>query len=339
MAKVLLTGMSAPQASLNANNRSMGFAGLIGSGLNSFGDEVVWSDPSISFSPSDVENYDAVLVGLSPVTSLGANRVYGALNVIDVVWKTSPEKLTLFIDAPNVSQIEVSLRAVLSNPENFTKEFYSYRKNYLKVASDEQLQKRLLSVVENLVSKPWPTTIYPKLPWMNDVSVVSKLPAGAANSFYGVNLDSIALVDSPTTPSEGVHKWSSDNVNSSWVKTTSNTLSFPCFPMKVTKTSTDDDVSEQISRSVGVLIAPDKKQNTWWTYRYIQAMNTLTPIATNWEETHELDSSWAILAAGIESAGLQSRTTIASAQREAYLRAIPDRIEAIDVLRNILKLK
>jgi hypothetical protein len=337
MGKILLTGMSAPQASAKANKTSTSFAAVINEALVSAGHSVVWSDPHIALTKESIDDFDSVLVGISPLNSLGANRAYGALSTISSVLEHSPSKLNLFIDAPNVSQIDVSLRAVSTNPELLVKSFYSYRKDYSIVKSDKNLQKKLMSVVETLLNNKWPTTLYPSLPWKTDDSVASKLPSGAASSLAGISLDSF-LLEAPVPSYEIIDKWCLDNPQSKWTKSTVSMLGLPCVPMKITKGSTDLDVEAQISRSIGVLISPDKKQDTWWSYRYIQALNKLTPIATNWKESQTLDSSWAVLAATIESSSPKERLSIALAQRESYEQNTPDRIEATTILLNALRI-
>jgi hypothetical protein len=337
MAKILLTGMSAPQTSEKTNKTSKSFASVVNTALESAGNTVIWGDPDINFTKEMVDSFDSILVGISPLNSLGANRAYGALGVISSVLKHAPEKLTLFIDAPNISQIEVSLKGISSSPELLVKDFYSYRKDYLLVKSNKNLQEKLLSVVETLLNDEWPATIYPSLPWKYDTSVAAKLPKGAALKVSGVSLDSF-LLEPPLLNEEVIEKWCADDPNSKWVVATARTLGLPCMPMKHTKGSTDSDVEAQIARSAGVLIAPDKKQDTWWSYRYIQALNNLTPIATNWKETHVLGPHWAVLAATIESSTNEDRVSIAAGQRISYEKNTPDKLTSVAVLTNKLRI-
>lgn len=335
MGKVLLTGMSAPQASAKANISNVGFASLINKALISAGHEVVWTDPNIRFTKEMVDSFDSILVGISPLTSLGSNRVYGALSVIGAALEYAPEKLSLLVDAPNVSQIDVSLRAVLGAPEALVKPFYSYRKDYAEVQSSSETQARLLDVVRHLLEDEWPTTIYPSLPWKLDSSVADKLPMGAHSKLVGINLDSFVLGE-PSDKEERAPKWVADDLKSKWSRSVVSTLQHPCSPMKMNKGWTDLEVEDQIARSLGALISPDKKQETWWSYRYAQALNSTTPIATNWYESQDLGAAWAVLAASIESASESKRRLIATAQRESYEVAIPDTIEATKILLSTL---
>jgi hypothetical protein len=66
MSKILLTGMSAPHASTDANKRSLSFASLLSHVLTVQGHEITQTDPEISWEASDLNEYDHVLVGLSP---------------------------------------------------------------------------------------------------------------------------------------------------------------------------------------------------------------------------------------------------------------------------------
>ena len=170
MSKVFLTGMSAPQASPSANQKSFTFAGLLNKVLTDAGHEVVWASPSVYMTEETLDKFDAIVVGISPLTSVGANRVYGALNVINKL--KNSDKLTLFIDTPTPSQIEPSLKSVISNPETLTKSFFSYRKEYSNVVSDKDIFQSVLSGVHYLYNNEWTQTIYPKLPWKSEIKIL-----------------------------------------------------------------------------------------------------------------------------------------------------------------------
>ena len=99
MSKILITGTSAPQASAEANERSLSFSKVLSIVLSQQGHTVVQQIPDVSWTLNDLDEYDCVLVGISPLTSLSANYVYGALSVIDVLRDTG--RLRLFFDAPD----------------------------------------------------------------------------------------------------------------------------------------------------------------------------------------------------------------------------------------------
>ena len=319
--------MSAPQASSSSNKKSLTFAGVLDKVLTSAGHEVTWASPSVYMTKESLDKFDAVLVGISPLTSVGANRVYGALSVINALKDT--DKLTLFVDTPTPSQIEVSLRAVITNPETLTKSFFSYRKEYSNVIADKDLLNSVLSGAKYLYENDWATTLYPKLPWKSDI----KLAPNAKTNLVGVNLDSHIILETDVE-SDRRPKWVIDNLTTTWAKSTTAALSLPNSLMKWNKGWTDEQVAEQILRSIGAIVSPDKRDGTYWSYRYIQAINSNTPVVTDWKESHLIGDAWNILATNIESMSQEKRDLVAMAQRESYVANIPSKQQAVEILQN-----
>jgi hypothetical protein len=171
MANIFLTGVSATYASPKASDKSLNLAGALNRVLTSVGDEVTWASPSVFMDKEDFNKYDSVLVGISALTSLSSDRAYGALNVINKLWGS--EKLVIFVDTPNPSQIEVSLNSYILNPDTLTKSFFSFRKDYSNVVSDQTLRDSVMSGISLLKNEEWGTTIYPKLPWRQPSDIES----------------------------------------------------------------------------------------------------------------------------------------------------------------------
>lgn len=333
MSKIFITGMSAPQVSPNANSRSLSFAGVLNFVLVSSGHEVTWSDPSVHMTEESLSQFDSVLVGVSPLTSVGANRAYGALHLINKLWDSG--KLVLFVDSPNSIQIEVGLRAISKNHDNIVKPFYSYRKEYAFVASDTVAKGSVLMGVERLLSDDWVTTIYPSLPWKLQNQI--KLPANAKANIHAINLDSYLLTKTDVDYDRR-DKWVVDSANSTWAKDVVQTLTLPQSPMKWNKGWTDEQVFEQICRSIGVIISPDKKDGTWWSYRYVQALSSGTPVVTDWKESHFIGDAWGVLASSIDGMSQSKRDLIATAQYESYVANIPNQKSALKKLNEVLNL-
>jgi len=334
MRKILLTGMTSAQASSTASSKAMSFAGVMYTVLSEAGHDVLWVDPSLALTSKDLDNFDAVIVGIAPLTSIAANRAYGALSVIDILWD-SP-KLTLFIDAPQVNQIEFSFKSVVTAPDNFTKKFFSYRKGYSEVLASPELKARLLSCVEKLYTAEWPRVMYPALPWSKPDAVASLLPGGAVD-VVGINLDAHIIKDVPHGDHRRV-KWSVDNYKEKWIQSAVLSLTVPHVPMKWNKGWTDDQVMDQINRSIGVLIAPSKREGSWWTYRIPQALSAYTPVVTDWKESKILGEGWDLLAPSVEDLSDETRHLLAAVQRGTYLANIPSKQAAIKLLEGTIKL-
>jgi hypothetical protein len=337
MSKILLTGMTAPQSSVKANLRNVSFSSAINLALTEAGHEVVWEDPNIKATKEELDKYDSVIVGIAPITSLSANKMYGALNIIKLMWGSN--KLTLLADAPNISQIFTTLRSIETNPNNLTKNFFSTKKNYSTVVTNEEIKSNILQAISYLLEKNWPTTLVPVLPWKLEYSDKElNLSLEAKKSIVYLNLDSYLISDSVKNE-EKSPKWSADQPNSPWTKKICNTINLPVSPVKINKGSTDSEIADQISRSIGLLISPYKNEGTWWSYRYVQAINSLTPVATLWEESGALGHEWNLLAATIESMSEEKRDLVAIAQRESYIAKIPTKNQCKTVLEKVLNLK
>lgn len=333
MSKILITGMTSSHTSENANLRSLSFAGVLKYVLMREGHEVVQEQPEVGWNLQNLEEYDAVLVGISPITSLSSNYSYGALNVIDLL--RDSDRLKLFIDSPEPIRITSSLRAIYKTPDNLTKPFYSYRKGFSQ-AIVPNMAGNLIDVVDMLLNDTWPTTMYPALPWDSKQRIVSQLPTGAADTLTAMNFDAFYITEQDTIDVEKRDKWVVDTYNS-WTKKTLDTLSHSSVPMKWNKSWNDEQVGGQIASGIGALVAPNPS-GTWWTYRYVQAMNLKTPIATDWRESSVIDESWAYLASRIEDLSQDDRHELSSTQTSAYLENIPGKRDAVANLYNVLGL-
>jgi hypothetical protein len=115
-------------------------------------------------------------------------------------------------------------------------------------------------------------------------------------------------------------------------------LKLPTLPMKINRGSTDSDVIIQLQRSLGVLISPDRRDGTAWSYRYVQALNTKTPIITEWKESGVLGDAWSVLAYSIEEMSQSRRDLVSLAQKESYLANIPDKKTALKNLESTLNI-
>ena len=325
--------MTAPQASENANARNLGFVGVLNAVLSDAGHEVTWISPSVHMTKESLNQFDSVIVGVTPITSVGASRAYGALSLIGHLWGDS--KLTLLIDAPSSSQIEPSFRSVVTNPASLTKSFFSNRKEYSTVLADASISARLHSAVGHLLNEEWPTTIYSSLPWSAQEDV--KLPANAKKNLVAVNLDAHLIQENPVAVDRR-QKWVVDAPSTPWSSAVLKTLELPNSLMKWNKGWDDNQVMDQFTRSIGALITSHKKDGTWWTYRYVQALNSNTPVATDWKFSSRIGAAWSSLASAIESMSQQKRDLLATAQREAYLANIPGKQTALNILETTLKI-
>jgi hypothetical protein len=312
---VLLTGCTSQQCNPVTDRQINNFPGLIRRALQLSGHEVYWKEPSISWQAGEIiDRFDHVIIGLAPVTSLAANRVYGALSVLDELLLNDPARVSILLDAPEPARIAASFRAILSHPENLAKTFYSYRKEY-ELARENQ--DRLLGVIEHLHTKVWPSVIVPKLPWEDPTQLAAKLPY-PIRRLTPLNLDMLLFkhVKAPE-PKQRRMVWAVEGN-----PTQATTLPRQAIPRKG-HAALDVTVLSQLASSLGCLIE-EPRFGGWWSTRWAQSLSTLTPVFGNWQSTSELGSVWSELPGTTETMTQAERTNLAIAQLDVYRAACPD---------------
>jgi hypothetical protein len=336
MSQILITGMSAPQYSEGVNAKSLSFSGVMSKVLTDSGHTVTQKAPDVLWTARDFSRYDVVLVGLSPLTSISSNYIYGALMAIHTLKDTG--KLRLFVDAPEPSRIFGSLRAVSKNPSNLTKPFFSYRKGY-DVASQSNVSHVLIEVVNQLLENEWPVTLYPSVPWDGYQSLVhDQFPEQTRKSLRAVSLDSYLLADESFKAPLVTLGWTCDDMSTKWSKQAAASVSTYVLPMRWHKNVDDDAVFLNIASSIGALISP-AYSGTWWSYRLIQSLNAGVPVATDWIESVFLGYEWSYLPAAIEDMSESERRTLAARQVKSYAARVPSKNEAIKMLEQVLGIK
>jgi len=339
MKKVLLTGMTSPQASARLGSRNTNFAGLLKRSLELRGHSVDWTPASLDWDAEHLSQYDSIIVGIAPVTSLSANYAYGALKLIHLLF--DDPRLRLFFDAPDAGQIQTSLQTAVINEHTLFKSFYSARRGYAVVNKSAELMTYVWGACRALLQDPkWPVTLYPELPWNNLTADLEKmLPEGARGRLEPVNLDSLILADQGATEAPTGNRWLVDAPKTTWSKSTMATLNTQVAPLKWHKGWTDTQIRGQLSLAVGVMVSPQKPSGTWWSPYYAMALVAKVPVASYWQDTVRLGNTWGHLAASIEDMSHSSRAELAAAQLETYALSTPSVGEATKQLQEILNLE
>lgn len=325
--KVLFTGMGSNHCTRPSNTT---FFTTLADAISTFAD-VKWASPKLSWTRKDLDQFDAIVFGFIAPTSLSANKIFGALHVLGLMFD-SP-KLKLVADSPQMWQYKNSLKAVQRDPDILFGSFYSRREQFDTASKNKTL---IHAAVEKLNQEQWPEIIYPSLPWWNDTRASEIISFAPNSSLRGVNLDAF-LID-PEPPRIGRRDvWAVENHKSTWLAEQERLLSFPMAKTKVGRKTDDNYALGIIRNSVGLLLPPqERKLGTWWNYRMYQALNTGTPIATYWQDTYKFDASWGALAYNIEDYDQTQRQLLANSQRYSYLAAIPEKEEALDTLKTNL---
>jgi hypothetical protein len=290
--------------------------------------EVVWASPSQSWTKKDLEVYDVIIFGMTPPTSLSANKLFGALHVLGLMFD-SP-KLKLVVDSAQMWQYKNSVAAVKRDFSSLFGSFYFRREGY---ATAKESPKMIEKAVAHMSDSAWPTIFYPSLPWVSDSKVASLLGFVGEESLVGLNLDSLLLNIEPPRIGRKDY-WSVDAPKSSWLEPLDKVLVYPRTATRIGRKTDDAYALGIIQNSAGFILPPqERKAGTWWNYRMVQALNTTTPITTYWQDTYKFHSSWGALAYQIEDMSVVERQHLATAQKNVYINAIPDKDSVINYLK------
>jgi hypothetical protein len=327
--KVLFTGMASSHCSPSKN---ISFFNALAMAMPS-DVEVVWLSPKLTWTSSDLEEYDAIFFGFIPPTAISANKIYAAMHVLDLAYD-SP-KLNLVVDGTQIWQYKNSIQSVKRDVSSLFSAFYSKRADYSKALKPQNYES-IKSAAAKMESLPFPRVIFPVLPWSTAEESFAKLGFGLGDNYLGLNLDSILISNTPNY-SAAEDRWAVDNLNSAWYKSLSETVTLPGASLKIGKTLNDYDADSVIRSSIGLIVTPqDRSVGSWWSYRYIQALNAGVPVVTYWQDASKFDSSWSVLGYQVEDMTSEQRKELARQQYESYITAIPTEKQVVDYIQTKL---
>lgn len=331
--KILLTGSTAAQVSASKNANVLTFAGLLNKALLAGGHNVTWIEPSVNMSKAYLAEFDSVVVGMAPPNSTAAHRIYGCLSVIQ--YANELGTLKLMLDAPEPRRVWAGIRASHNVPEDLTKDFHVKRREY-KEALDERVLSRLHEAIRFLYQEKWPTTIYPKFPWMSFPSISTSIPKTDASNLVGLNLDSYILGEEPQRRSVSSDYWVTDTLNSMWTKKIEKTLAYRVIPTHVSRWQSDEIALERIRGAIGCLAATHYQGAPWWSPAISQALHEGIPVVTDWRLSSYLGAPWDVLGSSIEDLMPEERNMLAASQFHLYEKNILPWENAVEFTSDII---
>ena len=328
--KILFTGMASHHTKPST---SVTFFKTLSERVETFA-TIEWAVPSVTWTKEYLDQYDYVVVGLTPPTSPSANKVYGAMHLINIMYE-SP-KLVLVLDHPQLWQYKHSFNSIDSNPMSIFSSFYSKRKEF-SIAKESHVNS-IAEANNKLLTKKWPKTLYPSLPWASSRNIDKLLGFSAEESLIPLNLDSFLLTETESSNSEVGDYWVSDQPKSTWTTGISKLLGLPVSPISSSRKASDLDALESIKKSFALLLAPQERGvGVWWSYRIIQALNTNTPVLSDWKETHLLGPEWSLLGYELENQNKTDILSIARLQKQSYKSNILSQQDSDALLNSIFK--
>jgi hypothetical protein len=328
--KVLLTGCSAPQSSSSLNSRVPTFSGLIRNALSYAGHTVTWESPSMFMDEDYLSEFDVVIVGLTPPTSVSSYRLYGALSVIERARRVT--NVRYLVDAPEPHKLWASIRALANNPKDLVKDFYQKRPEFENVVNNSDELDRLHSVLVDLYENQWEKTLVPAFPWSQKTNITSYIPNLSEDSVELLCLDSFLLTavwgDSSVYMKQESDFWVT-NQKTPWVESLEKTLHNRVEPLVMSKKFDNSQVLVRMNKSIGTVISTYKNDDPWWSVNLSQSLFVNTPVVTDWKHTNYLGNSWSILAHQIEEMPFQERSSLASRQKNEYIKVLPNFEDAV----------
>lgn len=320
--KVLVTGATAQQGSQRTAERMPTFASLVSRELALSGADVTFIEPSLEYTKEKLAEYDVVLVGIAPPTSLSANKIYPAFAIGNRAKELG--NLALFIDAPEPFKIQASLKSCYLNISDLQKDFYRNRRNYKEVVSTPELASEIYSFVEYLHKKAWPTTLFSAFPWSEPTSITSVIPNIEEQNLFGINLDYLVLQDANNIsfPSESTSFWTCDSPTTKWARSIQLTLKNPVLPVRGSRWESAADTDKRIETSVGTLISVHRSLEPWWTPFLARSLALGRPVVTDWRYSSMLGEPWSHLASTVEDMSPSARAELSKRQRASYVSAV-----------------
>lgn len=333
--KILITGCTSQQSSRKHAERTPTFSNLLAQSFKNIGADVAIASPSISWEDSYLQEFDLVIVGISPTTSISANKVYPAFIVAEKCRKIG--NLALLVDAPESFKIPPSLKAWTNESATF-KSFYDRRKSYFEVLENENLRENIKSFVSYLSNEEWPTTFYPTFPWSTSDLLIKYLPNLSAEKAIGVSVDSYILLQPQRSKNYLLTEeyWTCDLLNSA-SKNCAKTLTKEVVAAKQNVWELESETLLRIRESIGTIITTYRNNESWWSPVLSQALSQGVPVSHDWKITSYMGSEWMHLPTSIELMTSTERNDLAYAQKQSYLNQLPSQDDINEVLNKTLK--
>jgi len=319
--KIFITGCTAPQSAVSANDRSPAFAGFLSVAFKNLGYEIVWEDPSVNMTKEFLSQFDYVFVGVSSPISTASHRAYGAFSVINTCYDL--DNLVLFVDSPEPAKVWSGIRAIYNNPKSFIKPFYSSRREYDKVKNID-IFNNVISGIEKLFINQWPKTFIPGYPWTDKSVFQNYIPNVDTSDIHMVIPDSLPLSATKMgidLVDEGF--WVVDNSSTPWSQKTIELLTREHFPLRPHNWASQSEILDRLSKSIGAIVSVYKDDKSWWLPSISQALYVGVPVVTEWRNTEFLGPEWTYIATNIEEMSSLERSVVAEQQLISYRNALP----------------
>lgn len=332
--KILVTGMTSRQANPDASIKAVSVAWLLTEAMRDAGHEVEFRNPHVE---EDLDSFDRVFVGLAPLHGLGSNRAYGALSAI--LRTIADGRLTLYIDDPDLGKVISGIRTNVENPNRFTKAFFAYKLEH-EIASQPHYKEWLASGIKMLNENAWPQFLIPVHAWADDkvINYYLKQAPQAVGNTCRIDLSAyLPEFEEPEVSAPRTRQWITESKPSEkWME--QQRLEWPVRVIRDRYEGKlkDKELVALYRKSVGVIQDPIKPVG-WWHPRIGYAAQAGAVYCTKWQDVAVLGDAYTVLPDRVEYMTDDETADVAARQREAFLRATPDKDSVKETLSAILK--
>lgn len=333
MAKVLVTGCTSQQVGRQPGLRYDSVSSLFAEIFRKAGC-VVDHRPPVPEEP--LEDYDLVLVGLSPLLSLNTTYKYGALDVLRRA--EALDRLVLYIDDWQFKSLHGQYATVLRKPDAFTKDFFSYKRDHAWAVAHNA---ELIETVRRLQDEPWPMTLVPAFTW-GDRSHFDRHLAWAPRRTY-LDPSILARAYNVTVPEQRERAWVLGALveKDRWLdglRLTWPVHRFGKLPKDKGKGERvpEEELVQAYARARGVVSLPYYHAGSgWWRNRFVYAERTGAIVLAAPQEVESLGGDFTHAPADIEALPDGELTELAARQggvlRSSYasVRELTDTVKAL----------
>jgi len=326
--KILVTGCTASQSSQNAISRYPTFTGLLHNAFVELGHEVSLTKPHFTYTKENLDQYDAIFVGLASPSNISAHYAHGAFALANKARELG--KLRLVLDMPEPQKIRTTIRDFYTGTDDFYKDFYSKRLQYDNAVKSEN-KEQVLAFIDYLHNNKWAQTYVPSMPWFSKKIVTENIPNLDEGNVVPLCFDRV-MIDESEDRTSPVHKtyWCADNPKSSWTKKISANLTLSVESIRYNNYTKKDAVQLKMQKSVGTLISTYQGGDPWWSVAISQSLVAGVPVVTEWRHTAELGAEWAYLPSTIEEMSPEERLIVAQNQKDFYREAVPSYTDSLE---------
>ncbi len=321
MSKILITGATASHGSADAHRRTPRFCGLLNTAFNFSGHVAEMKFMGMGATEKEFKDYSTVIIGMSPFSSMSANKMYTALNTFYFAHKAGKAKVV--IDAPDPHLVYQSFKSILSNPSILYKKIYNKREGFDLVTTSPEIQERMYKSIEILLEGDY-DVIIPSVPYFSGSREIYGIPNTVNNSLIEINFDNLFADKFFVNLSNKSKYWSIENEKSKWAVSVKETLSKPVINLKRNPYDTEFDYISRMQESYGFLLPVYKNNVPWWSPNIMLALSCGVPVFSDWRLTGDLGNYWNYLPQYVEELSYEERYALSNGQKESYVASTPN---------------